>query len=107
MVVVADSSPINYLILIGQIDLRQQLYLRVLIPPAVLGELTHHRAPGPVRAWASSAPKWLEVLSPKNQVLLPQLDSGESEAIALAIEVDAEVLLIDDQAGRRRQLAWV
>jgi predicted nucleic acid-binding protein len=39
MVVVADTSPINYLVLIGQIDLLTRLYKRILIPPAVLAEL--------------------------------------------------------------------
>ena len=101
MVVVADTSPINYLILIGEIDLLQRLYKRVLIPPAVFAELTHPRAPAPVRTWASDAPKWLEVLSPTADVVAPQLDPGESAAIALAIEIDADVLLIDEQSGRR------
>jgi predicted nucleic acid-binding protein len=100
MVVVADTSPINYLVLIGQIDLLW-LYQRVLVPPAVLLELTHKRAPEAVRTWVSGEPQWLKVLSPSNGLLLPQLDPGESEAIALAIEIGAEVLLIDEQAGRR------
>ena len=101
MVVVADTSPINYLVLISQIDLLQLLYKRVLIPPAVMAELTHPRAPEPVRAWARAAPRWLEVLSPTISMLFPQLDPGETEAIALAIEIGADVLIIDEQAGRR------
>jgi predicted nucleic acid-binding protein len=101
MVVVADTSPINYLILIGQIDLLKQLYARILIPPAVLTELKHPAAPKPVRDWAQNAPEWLEVLSPKSRLTLAHLDLGESEAIALATEVHAEVVLIDEQAGRQ------
>ena len=46
MIVVADTSPLNYLVLIGQIDVLKHLYGQVLIPPAVLAELTklkpHH-----------------------------------------------------------------
>ena len=95
MVVVADTSPINYLILIAQIDLLKQLYKRILIPPAVLTELKHPVAPKPVRDWAQNAPEWVEVLSPKSRLILAQLDLGESEAIALATEVHAEVVLID------------
>jgi len=104
MVVVADTSPINYLVLIAQIELLTQLYNRILIPPAVLAELKHPLAPKPVREWASDAPGWLEVLSPKSSLILAQLDQGESEAIALATEVHAEVLLIDEQAGRQEAI---
>ncbi|MEJ7605414.1 MAG: hypothetical protein WKF37_03915 [Bryobacteraceae bacterium] len=93
MVVVSDTSPINYLVLIAQIDLLKQLYARILIPPAVLAELKHPIAPTPVREWAENPPKWVEALGPT----IP----GESEAIALAIEVDADVVLIDEQAGRQ------
>lgn len=104
MVVVADTSPINYLILIGQIDLLKQLYARILIPPSVLAELKHPVAPKPVREWADNAPNWVEVLSPKTSLILAQLDLGESEAIALATELRAEVVLIDEQAGRQEAL---
>jgi predicted nucleic acid-binding protein len=101
MLVVADTSPINYLVLIGQINVLPQLYSRILIPPAVLAELKHPVAARVVRAWATSAPSWLEVRNPKSDVALPQLDPGESAAIALATEVHAEVVLIDDKAGRQ------
>ena len=100
MVVVADTSPINYLVLIEQIDLLTRLYTRILIPPAVLAELKHPLAPKPVRAWCDT-PKWIEILSPKDTLVLAQLDLGESEAISLATELHAEVLLIDEQAGRQ------
>jgi predicted nucleic acid-binding protein len=75
MVVVADTSPINYLVFIKQIDLLTRLYTRILIPPAVLAELQHPLAP------ACDTPKWLEVLSPKDILTLAQLDLGETEAI--------------------------
>jgi predicted nucleic acid-binding protein len=101
MVVVADTSPINYLILIGQIGLLRQLYTRILIPPAVLAELTHPLTPEPVRGWARNPPQWLEIHPPKHSLALAQLDPGESEAIALATEMHADVLLIDEQAGRQ------
>ena len=87
MVVVADTSPINYLILIGQIDVLPMLYRRILIPPAVLAELSHRLAPKPVREWAADAPAWLEIVGPKIALVLPKLDRGETEAIALATEV--------------------
>jgi|SRR5471030_183840 predicted nucleic acid-binding protein len=101
MLVVADTSPINYLVLIDQIEILPLLYTRILIPPAVLEELRHPAAPEPVRDWVAHPPGWLEVLPPKSSVTIAQLDVGESEAIALATEMNAEVLLIDEQAGRQ------
>jgi predicted nucleic acid-binding protein len=101
MVVVADTSPVNYLILIGQIEILHRLYTRILIPPAVLDELKHRVAPEPVQNWAAQPPHWLEVVTPKSSFSAAQLDRGESEAIALAIEMQADVLLIDEQAGRQ------
>lgn len=91
MVVVADTSPVNYLVLIAQIDILPRLYTRILIPPAVLAELNHPLAPTPVREWARNAPTWLEVLTPQGSLVLPKLDLGETQAITLAIEVHAEV----------------
>lgn len=70
----------------------------------MLAELRHPVAPKAVREWADNTPKWVEVLSPKSSVFLALLDLGESEAIALATEVHAEVLLMDDQAGRQEAL---
>src|ERR1700730_11192362 len=78
--------------------------MRILIPPAVLAELKHPVAPKPVRDWADNPPVWVEVLSPKSSLILAQLDLGESEAIALATEVHADVVLIDEQAGRQEAI---
>jgi predicted nucleic acid-binding protein len=104
MIVVADTSPINYLVLIDQIDLLEQLYTRILIPSAVLAELKHPVAPRAVREWAINSPKWLEIQNPKTSVTLAQLDIGESEAIALAVEIHADFVLIDDLTGRQEAI---
>ena len=87
--------------LIGKIDLLKQLYKRILVPPAVLAELKHPFAPKPVQDWAANAPAWVEVVNPRSSLISGQLDPGESEAIALAVEVHADVLLLDEQAGRQ------
>ncbi|MDQ2945726.1 MAG: DUF3368 domain-containing protein [Acidobacteriota bacterium] len=100
MIVVADTSPINYLLLIDQIEILPRLYGRILIPPAVLDELKHPDAPVPIRDWLRGPSGWLEVLKPKSTIRWAQLDLGECEAIALASEIRAQVLLIDDLAGR-------
>ena len=70
----------------------------------MLAELKHPVAPKPVRDWAVNAPPWVEVLSPKSNVILGRLDLGESEAIALAVEVHADVVLMDEQAGRQEAI---
>lgn len=59
--VVSDTSPLNYLILIEQIDLLPQLYRRVLIPGSVLQELNAPETPELVRTWLTGPPDWLEV----------------------------------------------
>jgi predicted nucleic acid-binding protein len=102
MIVVADTSPLNYLILLNQISLLPDLYGRILIPHAVHDELLDAGAPEVVRSWARNPPEWLELLSPS---VIPDqisrtLDPGEAEAIALAQELHADWLLIDEADGR-------
>jgi predicted nucleic acid-binding protein len=65
MVIVADTSPVNYLVLIDQIGILPRLYSRVLIPPAVFDELTHPAAVSLVCEWTERHPVWLEVMSRK------------------------------------------
>lgn len=67
----------------------------------MLAELQHTLAPKLVQNWVVNAPAWVKVLSPKTSIMSGALDPGESEAIALAQEVHADVVLIDDQAGRQ------
>jgi predicted nucleic acid-binding protein len=101
MVVVADTSPINYLVLIGHIGVLPQLYQRVVIPEEVFGELMDSEAPPEVREWATQHPVWIEIRkSPSRDAALADLDAGEASAIALAaLETDV-LLLIDESAGR-------
>ncbi len=84
-VVVADTSPINYLILIGEIGVLQQLFQRVVIPEEVFSELMDTGAPPEVRGWATQHPDWIEIRkSPSWDATLTDLDAGEASAIALA-----------------------
>ena len=103
MIVVADSSPLHYLILIEQAELLQQLYEKVLIPDAVAAELRAAASPRTVREWVSNPPSWLrivEVTAEDRASVTEQLDLGERAAIALAERTGAELLLIDESAGR-------
>jgi predicted nucleic acid-binding protein len=102
MIVVAETTPLNYLILIGEIDVLAKLYGRVVIPQAVQEELMRSRAPASVRAWIESPPEWLEILSPTvSDTALAKLDAGERDAIALAEELSADQLIVDELLGRR------
>ena len=77
IIVVAGTSPINYPILIGKIDLLKELYMRILVPTAVLAELKHPFAPKPVQDRAANTPAWVEVVNPKSSLIPGQLDPGE------------------------------
>jgi len=103
MFVVADTTPLNYLILIEQIELLPELYERVVIPHAVLVELHHAGTPSPVRAWASNLPSWCEVREPTStpDAILNLLDAGERDAIQLALDMGFNTLLMDEMKGRR------
>lgn len=102
MIVVADASPLNYLIQIECAGLLQRLFRRVLIPVAVIEELRHPAAPLPVASWIRNVPDWIEVRTTVSRPdsALDVLDAGEREAIQLAVEQCADLLLIDERKGR-------
>ena len=60
--VIADTGAVNYLILIGRIDLLPRLFQRVILPTAVREELHDIGAPVAVRAWIGSPPARLEIM---------------------------------------------
>jgi predicted nucleic acid-binding protein len=95
MIVVSDTSPITTLIQIGRVDLLHKLYGEVLIPEAVRDELSmsHRSLPGFFQCVAVANRRAVEKL-------LEELNPGEAEAIVLAKEKNADVLLIDEIEGR-------
>jgi predicted nucleic acid-binding protein len=103
MIVIADTTPLNYLVLIDRAEVLPQLYGRVLIPTAVWQEFQRPETPEAVRAWLAQRPEWLEIRpSERNpDPALANLGAGEREAIALAEELRADRLILDDQAARR------
>ncbi len=104
MISVFDASPIHYLILIEEVDIAPQLLGEILLPQAVVGELSHPGAPGSVRQWIANPPAWLQVHSVKPQKVsasLQRLDEGEREAILLAQDLEANWLVVDEKAARR------
>jgi predicted nucleic acid-binding protein len=113
MIVVADTTPLHYLILIQHDDLLPRLFGRVLIPPAVVAELKHSESPNLVRQWCAQPPAWLQVLPPTvpPDRGLDYLDPREREAIALAEELKADQILLDEIDARkeaaRRKLPFI
>jgi predicted nucleic acid-binding protein len=61
VIVVADTSPLSYLLLIECADILPGLFSIVLIPEAVRAELLSSGAPNRVRAWMEEPPQWLQI----------------------------------------------
>jgi predicted nucleic acid-binding protein len=101
--IIADTGPINYLVLIGSIDLLPILFENVILPSAVRAELTDPDAPPSVRNWIANPPAWLFIHeTPGRQCdhgSVEGLDEGETAAIALATSLGADLLLMDDRKG--------
>lgn len=97
MLIVSDTSPVLNLVAIGRLELLRDLYVSIVIPPAVSAELNANGI--------FLAKHWIQVVEPVNRVavdaLRADLDTGESEAIVLAQQLNASLLLIDERLGRR------
>src|SRR5580658_8274353 len=101
LLVVADTSPIFYLLSIDHIDLLPRLFGKVFVPDAVNKELYHPAAPAMVREWAAHLPGWVEVtpVETLDDAAFRPLGSGERAAITLALSLHADLILIDDRKG--------
>jgi predicted nucleic acid-binding protein len=106
-IVVADTGPLIALARAGHLQLLQQLYKEILIPPAVHAELCLESGrPGAKRLAEAIGQGWLFMRQPPSisaeqlSELTLILDPGEAEAIALAEEVNCRFLLIDERKGR-------
>lgn len=99
MIIVSDTGPLAYLVEIGVADSLPVLYGRVFIPPTVFTELSHEQSPAAV--WITRPPSWLQVATPQSIPTDFELDAGEREAIALALELGAERVLVDEKQGRK------
>ncbi len=93
--VITDTGPINYLILIGHVDVLHSLFERVALTRAVERELFDFDAPPQVRNWIAAPPSWLEIHDTTGLPQVSGLDEGETSAIALAESLHADLLLID------------
>ena len=102
MIVVLDTTPLNYLILINETDVLPRLFDQVYVPTAVLDELRAPKSPERVRRWANAPPAWLIIRDPSrlDPSFPTKLGDGEVAAISLAEELQA-ALLLDDKEARK------
>ena len=104
MIVASNTSPITNLAAIGQLDLLRALYEKIYIPRAVLSELSADGTHWPGYAQVCSA-DWVSAETVRDRALvrslLRDLDLGESESIALALELGADLVVLDEIEGRR------
>lgn len=104
MIVVSDTSPITNLAAVGLLNLLHQLYQEVIIPQAVYDEMVRlgYIVPGTVEV--QTLP-WIKVKTVSDiqrvAILQNKLDIGEAEAIVLALELKADLLLLDERRGRK------
>jgi predicted nucleic acid-binding protein len=107
MSIVSNASPLINLARIGQLDLFTQLYGELVVPEAVWREVVLEGAGQPGAEEIETA-AWIQVQPVVNRELVralrQDLDAGEAEAIALALEVGAEFLLMDERLGREKAL---
>lgn len=105
MPVVSNTSPILNLAIIGRLALLRQQFPEIHIPPAVLDELRIEAdLPGSQAVREGLEQGWLKVAEVKDRpfvhLLQREVDHGEAEAIALAIQLQAEWTLLDEREGR-------
>lgn len=102
MLVISDATPINIPTRIGCINILPELVGRVVIPTAVAEELSHANTPKAVKDFIASKPAWLEIRVPAHpeDPALPR-HRGEREAIRLALELHADLLLMDELRPRK------
>lgn len=106
MIVVSDTSPITNLAAIGQLDLLRQLYTTIIIPVAVYNEMVavDRLVPGAIEV--QTLP-WIQtqIVTDVQRITDIQtnqsaIDLGEAEAIVLALELEADLILMDERRGR-------
>lgn len=101
--VVINTTPVIALSIIGQLELLHLLYVEVLMPPAVEGEILAGGPKGVGREEVFAA-AWIKVTpleDPRRADLLADLDRGEAEVIALALEKNCDLVIIDERLARR------
>lgn len=111
MIVISNTTPLIGLSMLGRLELVKTLFGEIIIPPAVHHELTVKGAGriGANEIATGVADGWIRVESlspsPLLATLKVDLDEGESEAIVMALEKNADLLLLDENRGRAKAKA--
>ena len=101
--VIVDTSPLQYLYQLGLLDLLPDFYREILIPESVVREIAAGRALGVSLPELSTLP-WIKVRAVAGLAVLPlvsDLGAGEREVLALALEADQPLVVLDDALARR------
>ncbi|MEK7409245.1 MAG: DUF3368 domain-containing protein [Acidobacteriota bacterium] len=105
MIVISDTSPLNYLVLIELEGILPALFGEIVLPTAVFEELHSAAAPEKLRAWLGTSPRWIRIeAAPAITPDLMGLGAGEREVIALGLHSNASLVLLDEARGRRMAL---
>lgn len=103
MIVISNTSPLTNLAAIDRFDLLRTLFSQVYVPTGVVDELSAGGGEWPGAAETKNA-DWIQIKQVGNRSLVDalrlDLDGGEAETIALALELEADLVLLDEQAGR-------
>jgi predicted nucleic acid-binding protein len=101
MTIISDTTPLRYLIEIEKAYTLESLFGRIIILQAVFNDLQRPKTPQPVKEWIVNHPAWLEVRQGDLSLYTPQkrIGAGEREAFALALELQADAVLLDDKGA--------
>ena len=100
--VVVNTTPIIVLSLIGKLDLLHLLYGQVVAPPSVQAEVLAGGRDG-IGSSELQGASWLRITAlqdPRRADLLADLDRGEAEVLALALELNADLVIVDERLAR-------
>ncbi|TVQ06707.1 MAG: DUF3368 domain-containing protein [Leptolyngbya sp. DLM2.Bin27] len=105
--VICDTSPICYLILIDETGLLPQLFESVTIPVGVKDELMAEQNHDLIQAWIAAPPGWITIQQVPQLIdnLPAKLGRGEREAISLAVSLQASLIVLDDWEARQAALS--
>ena len=99
--IVSNTTPIISLLKLNRLKLLQKLYTQIYIPTAVFNEIEAGKTKGYYKDLSKI--DWIDISEIKDKQAVKyflDLDAGEAEAIVLATEIDADLIILDEKLGR-------